>query len=278
MSKLKNDKYYTPVELAKYCVEKTNEIIGKDNITEYIEPSAGAGVFLDFLDKPYLAYDIEPEDDRITKADWLTVNLPYKKGRCIIGNPPFGEHNILSVKFYKKAVLLCDYIAFILPISQLNNNQQLYEFDLVYSTDLGKKNYSGKDVHCCFNIYMKKNNYLNYRPTYKLKDITIKRFNSKQEAITNTDTFDLRICFWGSATGNIIHNKGTYAHEIGIQIHNEHLKDRIINVLENADWRKIYNMTSTPALYHWQIYKYLKEQIPELEYEEDINKKNKRLF
>lgn len=28
----------------------------------------------------------------------------------------------------------------------------------------------------------------------------------------------------------------------------------------------------------WQIYKYLKEQIPELEYEEDINKKNKRLF
>lgn len=69
MSKLKNDKYYTPVELAKYCVDKTNEIIGKDNITEYIEPSAGAGVFLDFLDKPYLAYDIEPEDDRITKAN-----------------------------------------------------------------------------------------------------------------------------------------------------------------------------------------------------------------
>ena len=133
MSKLKNDKYYTPVELAKYCVDKTNEIIGKDNITEYIEP----------------------EDDRITKADWLTVNLPYKKGRCVIGNPPFGEHNILSVKFYKKAILLCDYIAFILPISQLNNNQQLYEFDLVYSTDLGKKNYSGKDVHCCFNIYEK---------------------------------------------------------------------------------------------------------------------------
>ena len=58
----------------------------------------------------------------------------------------------------------------------------------------------------------------------------------------------------------------------------ETLKDRVINVLENADWRKIYNMTSTPALYHWHIYKYLKEQIPELEYEEDINKKNKRLF
>lgn len=153
MSKIKNDKYYTPVELAKYCVEKTNEIIGKDNITEYIEPSAGAGVFLDFLDKPYLAYDIEPEDDRITKADWLTVNLPYKKGRCVIGNPPFGNSNNLIKSFYNKAVLLSDYISFILPISQINNTQYLYKFDLVYSEDLGEQIYSDVSLHCCFNIY-----------------------------------------------------------------------------------------------------------------------------
>lgn len=53
MAKIQNDKYYTSPELAKYCVEKTKEIIGEDNITEYIEPSAGSGVFLDYLDKPY---------------------------------------------------------------------------------------------------------------------------------------------------------------------------------------------------------------------------------
>ena len=58
MAKIQNDKYYTPPDLAKYVVDKTNEIIGKENITEYIEPAAGAGVFLDYLDKPYLAYDI----------------------------------------------------------------------------------------------------------------------------------------------------------------------------------------------------------------------------
>ena len=81
MSKIENDKYYTPPDLAKYCVEKAKEIIGEDNITEYIEPSAGAGVFLDYLDKPYRAYDIEPEDKRIIKADWLAVDLEYKKGR-----------------------------------------------------------------------------------------------------------------------------------------------------------------------------------------------------
>ena len=71
MAKIQNDKYYTLPDLAKYIVDKTKEIIGDENIIEYIEPSAGAGVFLDFLDKPYLAYDIEPEDDRIIKQDFL---------------------------------------------------------------------------------------------------------------------------------------------------------------------------------------------------------------
>ena len=51
LAKIKNDKYYTPPDIAKYIVEKTKEIIGSENITEYIEPSAGSGVFLDYLDK-----------------------------------------------------------------------------------------------------------------------------------------------------------------------------------------------------------------------------------
>jgi len=66
------------------------------------------------------------------KQDFLTVKLEYKKGRCIIGNPPFGERNALSVKFYNKSVEIGDYISFILPISQWNNNMQMYKFDLIY--------------------------------------------------------------------------------------------------------------------------------------------------
>ena len=67
MSKIELDKYYTPDDLAKYCVEKTKEIIGEENITEYLESSAGSGVFLKYLDKPYLAYDIKPEGDNIVQ-------------------------------------------------------------------------------------------------------------------------------------------------------------------------------------------------------------------
>ena len=96
IAKIINDKYYTSPELAEYCVKKTEEIIGKENITEYLEPSAGNGVFINYLNNNYRLYDIEPEDIRIQKQDYLTLDLPYKKGRCIIGNPPFGVKIVKS--------------------------------------------------------------------------------------------------------------------------------------------------------------------------------------
>jgi len=77
--KIELDKYYTPDKIAEYCVNKTKEIIGDEYISEYIEPSAGAGVFLNYLDKPYLAYDIEPENTKIIKQDFLNLDLEYKK-------------------------------------------------------------------------------------------------------------------------------------------------------------------------------------------------------
>ena len=58
MAKIENDKYYTPVDLAKYCIGKTFEIIGKENITDIIEPSAGNGSFSNQLD--CTAYDLYP--------------------------------------------------------------------------------------------------------------------------------------------------------------------------------------------------------------------------
>jgi predicted RNA methylase len=68
-AKINLDKYYTPVELAKYCIDKTYEIIGKENITEIIEPSAGNGSFS--LQIPNcIAYDIEPEHESIIKQDF----------------------------------------------------------------------------------------------------------------------------------------------------------------------------------------------------------------
>ena len=273
IAKILNDKYYTPPELAEYCVKKTEEIIGKENITEYIEPSAGSGVFLDYLPKGTLAYDIEPEDykNRIVKADYLSLDLEYKKGRCIIGNPPFGVKNNLTVTFYKKSVQIADYISFILPISQYNNHIKLYEYDLLYTENLGAMQYSDRIVHCCLNIYKKPECGFNERPNYHLQDVEIKESiinqNPKRQKIINKEDFnyDIRICGWGAATGKQVEYPNQYVKEFCIKINNIKLQTKIIKLILNTKWSEKYPMTATPNLRQWQVYKYIKEQIPEIE-------------
>ena len=147
-NKLNLDKYYTSEEDMRYCVNKTLDILQENGyeITEFLEPSAGNGIFSNYLlssGKEVLALDIEPEDDNTIKADFLTYPLEYKKGRLIIGNPPFGRTLSLAKKFYKRSIEIGDYISFILPSSQIDNTQSMYEFDLIYSEDLGLKEYSG---------------------------------------------------------------------------------------------------------------------------------------
>ncbi len=67
------------------------------------------------------AYDIEPEHESVEQQDYLELDVSYLWGRLIIGNPPFGNRMNMAQKFFKKSVEISDYIAFILPISQLNN-------------------------------------------------------------------------------------------------------------------------------------------------------------
>lgn len=268
IAKIKNDKYYTPPELAKYVVDKTKEIIGEENITEYIEPSAGAGVFLDYLDKPYLAYDIEPEDDRIVKQNYLELDLEYKKGRCIIGNPPFGSRNTLLVRFYKKSTELGDYIAFILPLSQLNNNYQMYQFDLIYSENLGIYTYSGVKLQCCLNIFQRPKNGHNKRPSYKLNDVDIVEYRRGANKKFDEFKYDIGICTYGSGIiGRVPKYKGYYVKEMYFKINNFQHKEKIINLIKNTDWEKeICNGSSGQFnLTQWQVCKYIKEQIPEIE-------------
>lgn len=230
-------------------------------------------MFLDFFDKPYNAFDIEPEDERIIKQNYLDLNLDYIKGRCIIGNPPYGRALNLAVQFFKKSIQLGDYISFILPVSQLNNNIKMYEFDLIHSENLGIKLYSNKKVHCCFNIYKRPiNNKLNNKISYDLIDIEIREAkinqNPKRNKIVLKSDFDydVRICAWGNGNkiGKIVDFDGQYVKEFCIKINNIKYRNKIINLIKNVKWREIYPMTNASNLVLWQVYKYIKEQIPEI--------------
>jgi hypothetical protein len=249
--KLHLDKYYTPSSLAEYVVSKAKEVIGEDNITEYLEPSAGAGIFLDYLPKDTLAYDIEPEDDRIIKQDYLELDLEYKKGRCVIGNPPFGDRCNLYRRFYNKSVELSDYIVFIAPIRLLNNTKQNYKFDLVHSEDLKVNNYSGVSLHCCLNIYKRPKNGLNKPIKNKIEGIEIYRDDHKNyEKIKE----DFKICRMGASLGKI--DKDVRSFKIVVDRQKFSVCE-ILNILKNYDFSKFKNI-STPYISKSDVYDIIK--------------------
>lgn len=257
--KIQNDKYYTPKEVVDLCLSELKEALKSDGVKPslIIEPSAGNGAFSSRI-KNCVAYDIEPEADRIVKQDFLELKQEYIKNSVIIGNPPFGDRLNLAQKFFKKSIEIADYIGFILPISQLNNNRTFYEFDLVKSIDLGSKMYTDRNLHCCFNIYRRPKNGLNKKVDIKLKCVKIIRQDSKNY---DKEWFDIRLCHWGNSTaGKVLDDSEKYSNEYKIQIH-PIFKEDVMRVLNNINWKKRLKSTSKLALKQYHIIELLKEKI-----------------
>ena len=260
MAKIELDKYYTPKDLAKYCIDKTYEIIGEENISEVIEPSAGDGSFSLQIPSICWAYDIKPDHESIKEQDFLELDINYLCGRLIIGNPPYGRCLNMAQKFFKKSIEIGDYVAFILPISQLHNTRSMYEFDFVYSVDLGVREYSGVKLHCCFNIYRRPESMeLNKKPTTKLKDIKITRQDSKNY---ESEPYDIRMCYWGNGSaGKILEEHEHYSAEYKIKINNSLIKDKVIELLSNVDWKKELNCIAMLKIQQFHIIDFLKRNI-----------------
>ena len=266
--KIDNDKYYTPIDLAKYCIDKTFEIIGKDNITQIIEPSAGSGSFSNQIDN-CIAYDLVPENENIKQADFLDLKIGYKLGRLFIGNPPFGIHNKLVVDFYNKCCECGDYIAFILPISCYKNDIKLYKFDLVYSEDLGLKYYTDRELHCCFNIYKRPSSgMLNPKPDYTLNEITIIEHRRKKGEYQTGANKDIKedycyaMCNWGNGClGKVPTFIGEYAQEVYFYCDDERIKNEMISLLEFDKVREYANSISSKRISVMKLYKYFYENI-----------------
>ena len=263
--KISNDKYYTPKELAKRLIDKTFEILGRESITDIIEPSAGSGAFSSQIEN-CKAYDIEPEAENIIKQDFLHLDkIFYKKGRLIIGNPPFGKSNSLSVKFYYKATTLGDYIAFIQPISQLNNNLQMYYFDLIYSEDLGVVKYSDRELHCCFNIYKRPSHGgVNEKSDFTLHDIEIVEYRRGNDNSYKDipEGYDYAMCNWGDGTfGKKIEYYDQYSQGVYFYCHEKKYLPKMLELLEHDTIRAYCNSISMKRMSKMRLYKYLGDNI-----------------
>lgn len=274
MTKIVNDKYYTPIDLANRLIQTTiSELVksGVKDISDIIEPSAGNGSFSNQM--KCTAYDIEPEVDNIIKADFLQEPIEYKKGRLCIGNPPFGQSNSLSVNFYKKCCEIGDYIAFIQPISQLNNNIQMYQFDLIYSEDLGIIKYSDRNLHCCFNVYKRpENGQLNTKPDFRLKDITIVEHRRKKGDYKTgankeiSPDYDYALCNFGNGCfGKVPEYVGQYANELYFYCHKKEFLPKMLELLEFNTVREYAQSVSMKKMSMMRFYKYLKDNIDGIE-------------
>ncbi len=261
--KITDDKYYTSTEVATFCILELLKIIDTNTITEVIEPSIGNGAFI----TPYLkidkGYDIDPcvIDDSVVvkKTNYLTEPIAYKEGRLVIGNPPYGRCLNLAQKFYDKSVEIADYIAFILPISQLNNTMSMFKFDLILSLDLEEQLYTDRKLHCCFNVYKRPLLGLNKKVSSRSKNIKIIRQDSKKY---EEESFDLRMCYWGNGSaGKILGENEHYSAEYKIQVLNEAYKEKVIDVLTTFDWSTYLNCIAMRKIQQFHIIDVLRKEI-----------------
>ena len=263
--KIENDKYYTPIYIANHCWEKTEEHIDFSKVTEIIEPSCGDGSFFHYGRKPDRGYDIEPMCGygNIAQADFLSLPLGYMEGRLVIGNPPYGNCLHMARQFFKKSVDIADYIAFILPIGQQGNTYSMYQFDLVHSEDLGKHMYSGRELHCCFNIFKRPERGLNKKPKRSLRAVTIYREDQKGYKDAQ---YDMRMCYWGDGSaGKILKPEEHYAAEYKIVINDKKRRAEILEVLENFDWKGYLNCIAMRKIQKFHIVDVLMESISGIE-------------
>lgn len=269
MGKIAHDKYYTEDQLAKYCVDKTYEILGSD-WDRIIEPSAGAGAYLKYLPANTLAYDILPEADGIIVADYREVKLPYMERSLVIGNPPFGRANKLSVQFVKASLLHSDYISLIQPISQLNQNRTMSNTELLYSEDLGVLPYSGRQVHCCLNIYHKCIG--GHKMNFDIPGIGECRHIFRSGKYQHSDEilnypWDFRVAAWG--TIRLLGPDEYCPNEVVFSVDAD-MKEWVETKLKACNYQSLLSCVTTPNLPAWRLRKWLKE-----EYDKDFSEPNK---
>lgn len=164
------DKYYTKLEIVNLCLTEIKKYIDISSNDLIIEPSAGNGSFIQGikeLSNYCLFYDIEPENKKIIKQDYLRLDykeLVYLFSKIhIIGNPPFGRQSSFAIKFIKKSCEFCSSLSFILPKSfKKESLKKIFplNFHLLLEIDIPKDSFLVEnleyDVPCILQIWEKR--------------------------------------------------------------------------------------------------------------------------
>ena len=233
--KIDLDKFYTKESIAIDCIKQ----IKLDDYDLVIEPSAGSGSFFNnIVHDNKVGLDILPEAEGIIKQNWFDYKIDKKfKNVLVIGNPPFGKRNKLSIEFIKKSMdNNVNTVAFILPNvfnkytlqKKINSN-----YRLVSVTSLPDNSFtlSGEsyNVPCSFFVFDKQDGpCLRFDPSLYVDTIDWE--------FSNKGDFDFFI--FGASPKKIVdfpneNNRGYY-----IKLKNPKDKDKVIsNFKDKITWK-----------------------------------------
>jgi hypothetical protein len=196
------DQFYTNNDVAKQLYDV---VASKFDIAHYdwvLEPSAGTGAFYDCLpDNNRIGIDLEPKGEEIEKMDFFNYAFPSGRG-LVIGNPPFGQNASLALKFFNRASMYAEVIAFVLPRTfrkKSMTNRMNLQFSLIYEEELPANSFIFKDkkydVPCVFQIWSKSEN---------LRRKLIKKTTHKSfEIVKSKKSADFAFQRVGAAAGKI---------------------------------------------------------------------------
>lgn len=112
------DQFFTRPEVAAALLARLHRHLGDEaRGALWIEPSAGAGAFLDGMPEGAVGLDISPVRADVAQADFLSWTPTARAAGPVVvaGNPPFGRGCKTAVRFFNHAAGFADWIAFVVP-------------------------------------------------------------------------------------------------------------------------------------------------------------------
>ncbi len=149
------DKFYTKQHIADFY---SHIILEKFGAQDYVEPTAGAGAFLNVLPN-IKGYDLKPERDDVVGMN--VFDNKFKKTDVIVGNPPFGMNASLAHSIFNHiASFKVKAICFVVPKTfkkESMHNKLDLNYHITFEQDVINNAFTvdGKDKHvpCVFQIW-----------------------------------------------------------------------------------------------------------------------------
>lgn len=235
------DKYYANSFVLQNLYDAVRENIPLEEVTEIVEPAAGDGAIIPYIEKlsaeydiPTAYYDLEPDVPGIVQMDFYKTSLKYLQGRLIMSGPPYSGRNYEL--FLKKASSLADYVAYVSPHSYLDLKHPVKNLELIYQEDLGEqlfygsKVFGGNDhyVKTAILIFKRVDSYTDEVEDAIDLDFSIKQFKRGDDP----RGYEYFISRQGYNTGEVSDTPEDFFSSIGIKVNNEDMREDLERFLD----------------------------------------------